>query len=328
MTATERCQMRDADIAAHLTAAGLSEHGTLGSVGIAGHLAHLRAGAVSAKRLVAYARDLTCIARHTLPAGIPVDAWDVPPDQHSGTSDVYAVAQVLAQPEHLAYLGYLAQAFRRFARFQRGDGTTAVMTVLDLLLVAARAVQAGVALPPLAPVRERTRDQQALFLWQQIAVGSTRWAPIIHYPLVPHTAFSRCNVATLWQYAQGRAQSLSALWGVSGFHAGYIGDPHNDNQIEHLTITAVMQGVFGVGLGILNALEWGERLSPHVPAAEMHADIALNRAVASVLLPAFTSHAPERAVLRMRAALAQPPTARRVATWHPLVSGRTRARRA
>jgi hypothetical protein len=317
-----------AESAAHLAAAGLSEHGTLGSVGIVGHLARLRADAVTEARLMAYACDLTRIAHLTEPAGIPVDAWDVPPTTRRGMGDVYALAHVLAQPEHAAYLRFIAQAFQRFARFQRGDGTTAVATALDLLLLAARAVQSGAALPPLAPVRGRSRDQQALFLWQQIAAGSTRWVPIIHLPLVPRTAFSRCNVATLWQYAQERAQSLSALWGVSGFHAGYVGDPHNDNQIEHLTITAVMQGVFGVGLPILNALEWGERLSPDVPAAEMHADIALNRAVAGVLLPAFTSHAPERAVLRMRAALAQPPSSRHVTSWHPAAIRRMRARRA
>lgn len=317
-----------ADIAAHLAAAGLSEHGTLGSVGIAGHMAHVRAGAVTEAQLRTYASNLTRIAHHTERAGIPVDAWDVPSAIRRGKGNVYQMAHVLAQPEHAAYLTFIARAFRRFARFKRGDGSTAVATVLDLLLLAARTVQSGAALPPLAPVRRRSRDQQALFLWQQIAVGSTRWVPIIRYPLVPRTVFSRCNVATLWQYAEGRAQSLSALWGLSGFHDGYIGDPHNDNQIEHLTITAVMQGVFGVGLGILNLLEWGERMSPHVPSAEMYADIALNRAVAGVLLPAFTSHAPERAVLRMRAALAQPPSARCVATWHPIAVARSRPHRA
>ncbi len=62
-------------------------------------------------------------------------------------------------------------------------------------------------------------------------------------------------------------------------------DGENNNQIEHLTISALMQFVLATPAYALDAQELERRLAGHSSGAEAHADMALNNAIHDVLLP-------------------------------------------
>jgi hypothetical protein len=99
----------------------------------------------------------------------------------------------------------------------------------------------------------------------------------------------------------------AALWGVSGFHPDYVGPASNNNQIEHLAISAVTQRVFRVPMSALSAVEYAQwKLQRGVKESEARADSALNRSVARNLLPYYSVSNPRRAVERLIEALSQP----------------------
>ncbi len=112
---------------------------------------------------------------------------------------------------------------------------------------------------------------------------------------------------TMWQYARGRGGARAALWGVSGFHPDYVGPASNNNQIEHMAISAVTQRVFHVPVSALSAVEYAQwKLQRGVAESEARADIALNEAVARDLLPYYSVDNPTRAAERLAEALSQP----------------------
>jgi hypothetical protein len=97
------------------------------------------------------------------------------------------------------------------------------------------------------------------------------------------------------------------LWGVSGFHPDYVGPASNNNQIEHMAISAVTQRVFHIPVVALSAVEYAQwKLQSGVEKDEAHADIALNRAVARDFLPYYSVDNPTRATKRLTEALSQP----------------------
>jgi hypothetical protein len=112
---------------------------------------------------------------------------------------------------------------------------------------------------------------------------------------------------TMWQYVRGRGGERAALWGVSGFHPDYVGPPSNNNQIEHMAISAVTQRVFYVPVTALSAVEFAQwKLQRGVEESEARADSALNEAVARNLLPYYSVNNPRRAAERLIEALSEP----------------------
>jgi hypothetical protein len=112
---------------------------------------------------------------------------------------------------------------------------------------------------------------------------------------------------TMWQYARGRGGERAALWGVSGFHPDYVGPASNNNQIEHLAISAVAQRVFHVPALALSAVEYAQwKLQRGVEESEARADSALNHAVARNLLPYYSVNNPRRAAEWLIQVLSQP----------------------
>ncbi|NHW17351.1 hypothetical protein, partial [Escherichia coli] len=82
-------------------------------------------------------------------------------------------------------------------------------------------------------------------------------------------------------YDTGTGQNNSAIWGLSGFEDRFIGDPENNtNQIEHMSISMVVQGILRDPVLILEAFEEFERLAGEANRATADADEALNAAVA------------------------------------------------
>ena len=79
-----------------------------------------------------------------------------------------------------------------------------------------------------------------------------------------------------------------------GFHPDYVGPASNNNQIEHMAISAVTQRVFHVPVSALSAVEYAQwKLQRGVAESEARADIALNEAVARDLLPYYSVDNPD-----------------------------------
>jgi hypothetical protein len=301
------------DAIARLRALGLSESSLLGSNGVAQHQRRLRDGAVSRQTLDEYAANLErIVARaNTGEHPIPVDFWDVcSPDMRRAHYDEYQMAQTLALLEFAPYLALLGRAFARFAVMKSG-ADTAVAAALAILEDTSAYIRAGHSTRTIsATIRALPwldQPQQALVLWQQSLTGSTRRLPLVGLEVIPHGMWGRFNVTTIWQYARGRGGARAALWGVSGFHPDYVGPASNNNQIEHMAISAVTQRVFHVpalALLVVEYVQW--KLQRGVEESETRADSALNYAVARDLLPYYSVSNPRRAAERLIKALRQP----------------------
>ncbi|MBA3825688.1 MAG: hypothetical protein H0X24_17550 [Ktedonobacterales bacterium] len=305
---------------AALHALGLSAAGVLGSTGTRRHAERLARGTVTEATLARYAQDMATIVG-VAGSHIPSDFWDVQSlAMHAAGLTEYAAVARLAQPDYTAYVRLLGRAFARFCALQEDPtGDTALAATCDLLRLSVAAVRSGVAAPVFTVVPRFSSTARALFLWQQLVSGTTRWVPVVQRPLFPHSVWSRYNVATMWQYRVRRGSSVAALWGVSGLHAEYVGAPHNTNQIEHLTISAVLQAAHQVPTALLNFIEIADAaLTPAVPTAERDADIALNRAVAHEFLPRFTLAKADDAIEHLRAVLAAPVPQHRPVTRVPV----------
>jgi hypothetical protein len=112
---------------------------------------------------------------------------------------------------------------------------------------------------------------------------------------------------TMWQFARGTGGGRAALWGVSGFHPDYVGLASNNNQIEHMAISAVTQRVFHVPVVALSTVEYAQwKLERGVKQGEARADIALNHAIARDFLPYYSVDNPTRAAARLIEVLGQP----------------------
>ena len=238
---------------------------------------------------------------------IPVDFWDVcSPAMRRAHYDEYHMAHTLALPELAPYLALLGRAFDRFARMKSG-ADTAVAVALAILEDTSAYIRSGGSTRMIRALPWLDQPQQALILWQQILTGSTRRLPLVGLEVIPHGMWGRFNVTTMWQYARGRGGARAALWGVSGFHPDYVGPASNNNQIEHMAISAVTQRVFHVPVSALSAVEYAQwKLQRGVAESEARADSALNEAVARDLLPYYSVDNPTRAAERLAEALSQP----------------------
>jgi len=308
---------RPVDAIERLCALGLSESGVLGSTGVEQHRQRLRDGAIGPQALDEYAASLERIAAQAGVGthGIPVNFWDVcSPEMRRAHYDEYLMARTLAQPDFQPYLALLGRAFDRFAAMKSGAdtvATTAVATALAILEDASAYVRAGHSTRMIRALPWLDQPQQALVLWQQILTGSTRRLPLIGLEVIPHGVWGRFNVTTMWQYARGTSGERAALWGVSGFHPDYVGPASNNNQIEHMAISAVTQRVFHVPALALSTIEYAQwKLQPGVKEGEARADTALNQAVARDFLPYYSVDNPTRSTEWLAEALRQPASQR------------------
>ncbi len=277
--------------------AGLSEEPLLGDISISGHLARVDEGAVTSEQLLEYAEGLRVLALRTADIGrqIPSTFWDVDTDQLRADGwDAYGVVGALASAEGKPYLEALGAAYTRFHAFKLtemsevGTDDTALDTALDLFDPAIKLID---TVPPehMLETSEymRGREQAALYLWQQLIVGSSRRNPLTHIKLFNHGFTARFHVGTIWQYETGIALDNSTIWGVSGFAPEFVGPPENNNQVEHMSISMTVQGILREPLLVLEAFEEFETLSGSATAAEAAADDALNAAIQQAFIPGF-----------------------------------------
>lgn len=280
---------------------GLSARGVLGSTGLKEHRERLETGRIDAERLDGYADSLETVASGAGRGGsvLPIDFWDVQSEAMRKTGiDEYAQAQRLSQAEFAPYLELLGRAFHRLATFKRGEGETAVATALDILVDCAEYVRAGYTAATTATWPRLHPKQRAIFLWQQIVAGSNR--TLFRREVYTHGLWGRFNVGEIWSFQTSAPVDLSRLWGLSGFHDTFIRDPHNINQIEHMTITALAQSALHVPLVLLDLLEEIEWRTGRGSRLEGEGDKALNHAVSRFLLPTFSLEQPRRACDQLR----------------------------
>jgi hypothetical protein len=287
--------LSEAEIAALLQQAGLNRQAVLGDTGVEGHLARLAAGDVSKPKLVRYARDLEEVRRLTQAHGeaIPSSFWDVdtPAMMKSGWN-AYRIVDQLAEDAAEPYVSVMARSFNRFLAFKQaeagGGDDTALDASLDILLMAHEYIT-SIPRDRWIQHSDEVQDEAeaTLLAWQTLVAGSTRSNPVTGKPVYSHGFVARFNVATMYQYHVGKAMNLSQAWGVSGFAPRFVGTLDNANQVEHMSISALLQGVLDKRLVVLNGIEEEKRLRGKADKAEADADMALNRAVREVFLPLY-----------------------------------------
>lgn len=301
-----------ADLGPFLLAAGLNPQPLLGDTAVEKHLRRLNRGAVDAGLLSAYGRDLRHLTAVSAAAGRPIPApfWDVyiRPMRLQGVTE-YELVQRMAAPGMVPYVRLLARSYERFAAFKAdeaaGTGDTAVDAALDILLLVIDHLEAEQGpLPPDAPAAQRAqRAEEALLLWQTIVSGRSREHPLTGQPMVAPTLLNRLTVMEMWRYEQGLRAPNSTVWGVSGFAPPFVGDPLNENQVDHLAISALLQTGLGQSLLLLDLEEDRELWNGHtLNAATARADKALNRVVAEQFAPTFAADM-RGTVARLRCAL-------------------------
>ena len=280
-------------IAAQLRAAGLNETPVLNDTAISGHLARLAHGEVTVATLEQYAQNLIDLNKYTTARGtrIPTSFWDVRTPEMTATNwDEYWIVNQIAVPEAEPYLRFLADGYQRFNQFkvQEGSSTdTALDAALDLLLLADDYYASNVGPPPDDPQERAGYAHAKLMVWQSLVAGSTRTNPLTKQPLFSHSLYARNNIGTMYQHELGRVMGIAEVWGVTGFDPHFVGIAANNNQIEHLSISTLLQMVLNEPLVALNAIEQEKRLKGEATAAEAAADTALNQAIHDVLAPLY-----------------------------------------
>lgn len=279
---------------------GLSVTPLLGDTGVSGHMARLEAGEVTKDTLEQYADDLAALSKTTAELGqaIPAAFWDVDTEQlrQDGWTS-YRIVAALNSAKGAPFVTALGSTYARFHRFktQPKDGNdTALDTALDLFapVIALLETESPDGLLETSPYIT-SPEQAALYLWQDVVSGSSRRNPLTRQKIFDHGFASRFHVGTIWQYETGAAQSGSDIWGVSGFAPEFVGPPENNNQIEHLSISMVVQGLLREPLLVLDAFEEMEWFIGSASAAETAADEALNRAIREIFIPGFERSLPE-----------------------------------
>ncbi|RKZ93098.1 MAG: hypothetical protein DRQ43_08435, partial [Gammaproteobacteria bacterium] len=148
--------------------------------------------------------------------------------------------------------------------------------------------------------KEITGETEAvLMIWQAVVAGTSRINPLTNKPMFSHSIFSRVNVNTMYQYDLGTNMSIGKVWGVSGFAPQFVGMPENNNQIEHLSISIILQLIMHESIVILNAIEEEKFLLANAPKAMADADMALNQAIHKEFAPYFSDNR-KMAVERLR----------------------------
>jgi hypothetical protein len=111
-------------------------------------------------------------------------------------------------------------------------------------------------------------------------------------------------VPHIHQYATGIGQTPGQVWGVEGFAPEFVGASSNANQVEHLGISALLQGVGNISQAVLEAVEVLEIAVDHEDPVAAAADRALNVVVRDVLVPRMEDD-PQELASALREALAQ-----------------------
>ncbi|WP_189371179.1 hypothetical protein [Tateyamaria omphalii] len=277
--------LRASDLEERLLAVGLHPTGQLSDLGVDDHLARLAAGEVTEATLTAYADAIEKLSFKSSERGqpLPPTLWDVstPALREAGWS-VYTLTEALASDAGATHIGLLSDAYAAFLKHRPNalDGALALLplarTYVETLPESARAERERHA---------QTAGQATLLIWQALLSGTNRHNPLTHRPLWSHGYVGHFSVPHIHQYATGEGLTASQVWGVEGFNPAFVGPPSNSNQVEHLGISALLQGVAHVPGAVLTTVEAIEVAIDHEDPAAAMADRALNGVVRTVLLP-------------------------------------------
>jgi hypothetical protein len=75
------------------------------------------------------------------------------------------------------------------------------------------------------------------------------------------------------------------VWGVSGFAPRFVGIPENNNQVEHMSISMVLQIVLDEPVVVLDGIEEEKVLLGQAHSEEAQANMALNNAIHNEFAP-------------------------------------------
>jgi hypothetical protein len=100
-----------------------------------------------------------------------------------------------------------------------------------------------------------------------------------------HSIFARDNVGTMYQYELDQEMGIAEVWGVSGFAPQFVGIPENNNQVEHMSISMILQIVLDESVVVLDGIEEEKTLLGHAAKEEAQADMALNNAIHNDFAP-------------------------------------------
>ncbi len=209
--------------------------------------------------------------------------------------DEYGVVQQIAVPEAEPYLLLLAKGYGRFLQFKAAEASgddTALDAALDMF---AFVEDYWTTLNPESIDESSAEEVEGiangkLLVWQSLVAGSTRINPLTDMPMFSHSIFARDNVGTMYQYDMGETMSIADVWGVTGFAPQFVGIPGNNNQVEHMSISMVLQIVLQEPLTVLDAIEEEKVVTGQADSAEANADMALNNAIHNEFAPSFSEN--------------------------------------
>ena len=273
-------------VARMLSQAGLNRVPVLGDTAVSGHLTRLDNGVVSEETLIQYANDLVRLNEYTADRGvqIPTDFWDVRTEEMIANSwDEYTIVNQIAQPDSEPYLRLLADGYGRFHQFKNDEASgtdTALDAALDMMGLVDTYYESVSEAPPVddRSAMEGYSDAK-LLVWQSLVAGSTRINPLTNEPMFSHSIFARDNVGTMYQYELDQEMGIAEVWGVSGFAPHFVGIPENNNQVEHMSISMILQIVLDESVVVLDGIEEEKTLLGHAAEEEAQADMALNNAI-------------------------------------------------
>jgi len=285
----------EATVGQRLRDAGLNESPVLGDTAVSGHIERLDKGEISEETLLQYADDLIYLNEYTTTKGgpIPTSFWDVrTPEMEANSWDEYSIIRQVAVPEAEPYLLLLTRGYGRFLQFKDAEASgkdTALDAALDMF------AYVDDYWADITPTSQDADSSEALkgaangklMVWQSLVAGSTRKNPLTKEPMFSHSIFARDNVGTMYQYDQGEEISIAEVWGVTGFHPHFVGIPENNNQVEHMSISMVLQIVLGEPVLALDAIEEEKVLLGRAHSKEASADMALNNAIHAKFAPHF-----------------------------------------
>ncbi|WP_375551353.1 hypothetical protein [Rhodophyticola porphyridii] len=267
-----------------LSGSGLHPTGLLSDLGVDDHLVRLAAGEVDGATLFSYADAIEALTARSEARGqrLPPPLWDVStPALLDAGWTVYSLTEALASDEGAIHVNLLSDAYGAFLS-TRPDALEGALALLPL------ARTYVVSLPPEARaerIDHATTDGEAtLLIWQALLSGTSRRNPITHRPLWSHGFVGHFSVPHIHQYATGEGLTPSQVWGVGGFDPNFVGAPSNTNQVEHMGISSLLQGVVHVPGAVLSAAEAFEVFVDGEDPDAAAADRALNRAIREVLL--------------------------------------------
>ncbi|MFD0858594.1 hypothetical protein [Roseovarius aquimarinus] len=286
------------EIEARLLAAGLHPVGILNDLGVDNHMDRLARGTVDVSTLSAYADAIDALTARG--QSLPPTLWDVstPALREAGWT-VYTLTEALSSEAGGVHVDLLIDAYAAFlsARPDALEGSLALLPLarayVEALPEEARAEREAHA---------RTPGEATLLIWQALLSGTTRHNPITHRPLWSHGYVGHFSVPHIHQYATGEGLTPSQVWGTEGFAAHVVGPASNANQVEHMGISALLQGVVHVPGAVLSAVEAVEVMVDGEDPDAAAADRALNQAIREALLPRVEAPA-EEIVVALREAL-------------------------